>query len=247
MNKVSVAFCLFSVLCFACTENGGSSRNSTAAEAEPGARVTSEAAATANVHSVDPELDSLLEQFFSPPAATFLRELDRVFTTELRRQSAIRPVDFLYTTHLAKIRTQVIDRQSFNHLFPFRPDDPRLADFGDAENVEFLSNKCGFQVKTSGQTVHFLCLYAESSLYDFLNGGGDPNALIASFSEGVKKNGGTVPPDFIPRFALRAGPELDFTYPPHRLFYALVHFLLVEESEAMEQVAAIRRETAAKN
>lgn len=244
-RKVIAIICYLVVILFAACGRDEVVSNKQIGEApqrQEAAALPSAAVSPPTSVSTNAELDELLRQFFDPVAADFLRQLDQVFTDELRRRIADRPAEFLYTIHLESIRSQIIDGQSLKHLFPYGPDDPRLADMANVEGVDFLSSKCGFQDSRSGHTVNFICLFQESSLVDFLNSFGAENTMVNAFIRGVENNYGTLPADYLTRIAIRGGSELDLKLPTHRLFYALVHFLLVEEMDAKEAIRSYNRE-----
>jgi len=220
------------LLLMACGPNGNETGNMET--------LTSGSAVGTDWYATDPVLKDALEKYFTPSSAKFLLRLDREFSVALSQKMGDRRLDNIYTLNFDRLRSQVMEEQSINHLLPFGVDDLRLGDFGEIEEVNFLSDKCGYQDETGGQAFRYVCLTRDSSLVTFLESFGKSNPLISRFVQEVRSTG-SISPDMKRTMVMEGKEILDFRYPPHRFFYAFFQLLVVDEMDAMDQIQAVQR------
>lgn len=182
----------------------------------------------------NPALSNSLTAYLTAEESDYLVRLHQGFSAGVQKYFPERPLAFAYQQNLVRIRLQMLEKQTINHIFPFGEDDLRLGYIGDPPAMSFLSSKCGFADDSTKLTVHYPCLDKAAKLLDYFAEAAGESPFIKNFVERYRKEG------FISD-AMKSGlilggeEELDFSNPHQQLFYGFFQLLVIEEMEAAKR------------
>lgn len=153
-----------------------------------------------------------------------------------------RTIDYIYQQHALRLKLDVLQKESFAHLYPYN-DAFKLEDHQElVDKLPFITKKCGFQDVEKGKTIHYYCLSLEGGFLDFLTDLGKDNQLIASFASNYRQNK-SLDRNVYQDILISGESELNFQNLDHQLFYSFVHILTHEEVLATKRFAAMEVNT----
>lgn len=213
---------LLSVLLFRCTTDQPETTSSV---------VTAEDIVNSEAKETSSLLAKVLPSYLDQDATNYLLRLHAAFTKGVQTGLKNRSDAFAYEQNQLKIRQQVFDQQTINHLFPFSEGQLRLGNIGETSELALFSDQCSFASDSTDLVVRYTCLSKDESFLSYLNEQAASSSIITGFVESYRASG-MITDGIKQSLILSKAEGIDFNNPHHQLFYALFQLLLVEEMEA---------------
>lgn len=188
----------------------------------------------------DASLDKYLTSFIGDKdEIAAIKKILGAFDKKLCKGFSGRSKEDCYLFHAKEMKDDFMQKRPFTIAVPY-DGSISLSQFAESGKLNFLSDKCGFQVQDT--VVNYLCFKSQGPYLDKLKEHAVINPLISSFVD-MYQTDKTIHQGFRQQLLMESDVSFDFSDSAQRMFYAYLHLIVQEEILAEQKVKVLSQKT----